>query len=115
MEQPPNIKDKRALEYIEHLKKRNSLYENSPYKESYLALINQLDSWNNQLMEKEIDIFGESTEKGFDRAHKFFSEQKPYFEQLEYLRGLMTAEEIKAADETRKLGRNSAAEKHIFK
>ena len=114
MDKPKGIKETKALEYIEFLEKRNALYENSPYKESYLALLNQLDHWNSQLMDAEINIFGEATEKGFDRAHKFFSEQRPYFEQLEYLRGLMTAEEIKAVDETRKLKKGSAAEKYIF-
>jgi len=114
MDKPKGIKGKETLEYIEYLEKRNSLYENSPYKQSYLALVNQLDHWNRQLVEAQIDIFAESTDKVFQRAHKFFSESKPYFEQLEYLRGLMTAEDIKKVDETRKLGKGSAAERHIF-
>lgn len=109
----PLIKDKDVLKYVTYLEEKIEKYEKSPYKKSYLSLKKQVDSWNEQLTNNNIDLFGDSSEKAFDRAHKFFSEQKPYFEQMEYLRGLMTKSEVEEVD--KKLVAGSSAEAHIFK
>jgi len=86
------------LKRIKELEERLSVYERSPYKESYMALLTQINDWNEQLTENPINLFADNTSKEFDRAHKYFTEQKPYFEQLEYLRKLMNPDEIKEVD-----------------
>jgi len=113
MERPISIKDKEAIKYIEYLESELQRFKSSPYKDAYLSLLNQLNNWNNQLLEKPIDLFGEATDKSFERAHKYLTEQKPYFEQLDYLRKLMTPDQVKDVD--KKIVSGSSAESHIFK
>jgi len=107
----PQIKDKEVAKYVEYIESRLMVYEKSPYKDSYLALLNQINNWNRQLNTTPIDLFADSSQKEFDRAHKFFIEQKPYFEQLEYLRKLMTPLEQKEVAEKEKIKNLGIAEK----
>ncbi len=106
MKRPASIKDKSILSYIEYLEDRLSKYEKSPYVKSYLTVLGQINDWNDQLTIKKvivegmgeqtvgkINLFADSSSKEFDRVHKYFTEMKPYFEQLAYLRKLMTTEE----------------------
>ncbi len=92
MEKPKKI-PKDVAPYVEYLEERVKKFESSPYVTSYISLLNQIDNWNKQLSDKPIDLFAESTDKSFDRAHKYFTEQTPYFEQLAYLRKQMSPEE----------------------
>jgi len=101
----PQIKDKSALAYIEYLEDRLQLYEKSPFVKSYLTVLGQINDWNDQLTIKKIEtsegdkflgkinLFADASSKEFDRVHKYFTEMKPYFEQLAYLRKQMTTEE----------------------
>src|SRR5690242_20194189 len=102
----PLIKDKSILSYIEYLEDKLSKYEKSPYVKSYLTVLGQINDWNDQLTIKKVNVegigeqtvgrvnlFAEASSKEFERAHKYFTEMKPYFEQLAYLRKLMTTEE----------------------
>lgn len=103
----PVIKDKTILAYVEEIENELKIFKESPYVNSYLALYGQIENWNQQLRDIKINLHGEATEKAFERAHKYFTEQKPYFEQLEYLRKLMTPEQQKELEEkmkTQKLG-----------
>lgn len=103
---------KELWEYVEHLEDKLKIYTESPLESSYLALRSKIIEWNDQLMNQPINLFADKDQKEFDRAHKFFSEQKPYFEQLKYLRNEMGPVKTETAD--RKLKEGSSAEKHIF-
>jgi len=103
----PIIKDKVVQAYVDELEEKLRKYEESPYCNSYLALLYQIEAWNSQLVDTPIDLFGDRENKEFDRAHKFFTEQRPYFEQLDYLRKLMTPEtqiELQKKIKNQKLG-----------
>lgn len=105
MKRPANIKDKTVLQYVGYLEGRISKYEKSPFLKSYLTVLGQINDWNDQLTIKKeettdgekthgrINLFADASSKEFERAHKYFTEMKPYFEQLEYLRKLMTTDE----------------------
>lgn len=115
MDRPVNIKDKSVVLYIEYLETQLNKFTNSPYSNSYLSLLFQIENWNKQLTDKPIDLFKDKEAKEFDRAHKFFTEQKPYFEQLDYLRKLMLPEEQKEIDKKAKENNLGIAEKLALK
>jgi hypothetical protein len=113
MEKPsPKASSKELCEYINYLEDELSVYKDSPYEDSYIALRTKITEWNEELRTKAISLFADKDQKEFDRAHKFFSEQKPYFEQLKYLRIEMGPQKTESAD--RKLKEGASAEKHIF-
>lgn len=107
----PIIKDEKAKAYISFLEHRLDNYEKSPYLKSYLSLLFQINHWNEQLNENPINIFADKEAKEFDRAHKYFTEQRPYFEQLDYLRKLMNPDDEKAISEKLKYANLPLAEK----
>lgn len=111
----PSIKAGPVLDYVEYLEKKIELYEKSPYSSSYLACKKTIDRWNNQLLDTEISILEAEQKPMFDMAHKYLTEQKPYIDQLEYLRGKMSPEDKKAADEIQKTENLGIAEKLAVK
>lgn len=107
----PIIKDKGALAYVEYLENRLKVYEQSPYVSSYLSLAQTIDNWNKQLFEHQINILNVEDKPKFEMAHKFLTEQKPYIEQLEYLRKLMTPEEQREIAKKKSIENVGVAEK----
>jgi len=105
----PNLKyvPKEIEQYIEFLEEELEKFLSSPYLDSYRACMNTIQSWNRQLTAQEIDIFNVEDKPKFEMAHKYLTEQKPYIEQLEYLRSLMNPmqqREIMKNIENKKLG-----------
>ncbi len=107
----PIIKAGPVLDYVNYLENKLGLYEKSPYSSSYLACKTTIDRWNEQLMETEISLLDSEQKPMFDMAHKYLTEQKPYIDQLEYLRGKMSPDDKKAADEIQKTQSLGIAEK----
>lgn len=99
----PVIKDQKVLQYVEELEFKLKKYEESPLIESYIACLETVNRWNRQLMETEVSLFTGTEDKSFDRAHKYLTEQRPYIEQLEYLRKLMNPEQQKEIEKMKKL------------
>ena len=110
----PKIKDITVSSYVDHLESKLKVYEESPLVKSYLACLTTIDCWNEQLIKTEINIMDAQQKDNFAMAHKYLTEMKPYIEQLDYLRKLMSPEQKKEA-EGRKFSAQSTAEKHIFK
>lgn len=70
----------------------------SPFAGTYLGMLKQVNDWNSQVTQNQIDLYGEKELKEFDRVTKYFSNVRIYIEQLDYLRSKMKPEEIKKAD-----------------
>ncbi len=118
---------KEALAHIGELENKLAVYERSPYLKTYITILNQIDSFNEQLtiqtVEKtiegqkveveygKIDLFADKDSKEFDRGWKYLNECVDLNKKLDELRKLMSPEEQK---EARKLLPNSSAEKYIF-
>jgi len=115
--QKPNLKNtpKEVQEYIGYLEKNLSQFTDSPYLNSYLACWHTIENWNSQLQGKSIDIFNTEEKPKFEMAHKYLTEMKPYIEQLEYLRKLMTPEQQKELSEKIKMENVGLAEKLALK
>lgn len=123
----PAIKDKAILAYVEHIEKKLEAFEFSPYAKTYMTLLKQIESFNEQLTIKKIvkkiegenvemvqgfiDLFGDSNDKSFDKSWKFFGDAISLHETLDKLRAKMTPEE---KSDARKLGAQATAEKYIF-
>lgn len=97
------LKDvKKLCQKNELLREFFSEYEEiikSPYFEGYTTLKAQIMIWQKSIKENNIGITGNGEDKSFERAHKFLSELKPYYELIEYLKKQMTPEEVKSAEE----------------
>ena len=108
-----NIKTSKEdlLNYIASLEGELKKFKESPYVNSFLSCYRTIENWNRQLSENEIDIFNVEDKAKFDMAHKYLTEQKPYIEQLEYLRKLMTPEQQKELAEKVKYENLGMAEK----
>ena len=81
-------------EDIEELKKRLAIYEESPLKQGYLAILKQIDTWNMDLSNEPTSLkydpdSGDADMKAFDKAHKFITSIDTLYDKLEYLRGKM--------------------------
>lgn len=99
MEKPiPVIRDKIVAEYVSYLEEQLKKFQQSPYVDAYLTLLRVTSDWNAQIQSQQIDLFGDKDEKQFDRAHKYLVEQRPYYEQMEYFRNLMSPEQRKELD-----------------
>lgn len=83
---------------IEELRKELSIYKESPYAETYLAVLKQITDWNQQIAEHRIDLYGTKELKEFDRVTKYFSEIKSLTDTLDYLRSKMKPEEVDTAN-----------------
>lgn len=82
-------------EFFEHY----AAIVSSPYYEGYTTVKSQVMTWQKDIQEKKITISGDEKDKKFERAHKFFSELKPYYDLLDFFRSKMTPEEVRSADE----------------
>lgn len=124
----PLIKDKSVLSYVEYLEGKIKKFEESPIVSTYLTILKQVDSFNNQLNLKEsekiledgskitvqsgfIDLFSDKDDKSFDRAWKYLNEAELLIEQLDKLRKKMTPEQQKEAAEQEKINNLGLAEK----
>ncbi len=70
---------------------------NSPFYDGYLAVKNTIDNLNNELQDGASKIVSDSDEKNdkqFERCHKYITEMKPYYEQLEYFRSKLSPQEV---------------------
>jgi hypothetical protein len=90
-------------ENIEELKKKLEVYEDSPLKEGYLAILKQINTWNQDLTNEPTSLkydpdSGDADMKAFDKAHKFITSIDTLYDKLEYLRGKMNPEQQKTVD-----------------
>ncbi len=127
MDRPKNIKDKAIGDYVDYLENKLSTFLKSPYVKTYITILNQIDSFNEQLtiqrIEKiienqkveveygRIDLFADKDEKSFDRGWKYLNECVDLNKKLDDLRKLMSVEEKKEIETLRD---GSVAEKYIF-
>lgn len=84
-------------ENIEEIKNRLKIYEESPLKEGYLAILKQINTWNQDLTNSPTGLKydpknGDADMKAFDKAHKFITSVDTLYDKLEYLRGKMNPE-----------------------
>lgn len=82
---------------IQELKERLKKYEESPLKEGYLAILKQINTWNQDLTNEPTGLKydpenGDADMKAFDKAHKFITSIDTLYDKLEYLRGKMNPE-----------------------
>ncbi len=87
-------------ENTEELKARLSVYEDSPLKEGYLAILKQINTWNQDLTNEPTGLTynpdsGDADMKAFDKAHKFITSIDTLYDKLEYLRGKMMSRSTK--------------------
>ena len=90
-------------ENIEEIKNRLKIYEESPLKEGYLAILKQINTWNQDLTNEPTGLKydpknGDADMKAFDKAHKFITSVDTLYDKLEYLRGKMNPEQQKQVD-----------------
>ena len=90
-------------ENIEEIKNRLKIYEESPLKEGYLAILKQINTWNQDLTNEPTGLTynpdsGDADMKAFDKAHKFITSIDTLYDKLEYLRCKMNPEQQKAVD-----------------
>lgn len=90
-------------ENIEEIKNRLKIYEESPLKEGYLAILKQINTWNQDLTNEPTGLTynpdsGDADMKAFDKAHKFITSIDTLYDKLEYLRGKMNPEQQKQVD-----------------
>jgi len=99
----PIIKEKEAIKYIEYLESRLLMFEKSPHVKTYLTLHSQLESFNDQLTIKTeegkttgvVDLFGEATDKSFDRTKWYFDKILDLNKNLDELRKMMDVGGVK--------------------
>ena len=109
MEKPTNTKDAKALSaYISYLETQLQIFEKSPYANTYKAIFKQIEDWNTQLGEKNIDLFADKDSKEFDRAFKYFMEASDVLDRLDKMRGKMTVDEKKDLNVKKPLSEDSA-------
>lgn len=77
-------------------------FTDSPYADMYLSVLKQVTSWNQQIKDNEIDLYGSKDLKEFDRVTKYFAGIKDYSDTLDYLRSKMKPEEVKKVDQEAK-------------
>lgn len=95
----PQSKDVQANSYMDYLEKRLQQYESSPHLRTYLTLVKQVDNFNKQLTEANIDLFADKDDKGFDRGWKYMLEAETMLTQLEKIRLKMTDSEKSEANQ----------------
>lgn len=100
----------------QELKKRLEIYETSPLKEGYLAILKQINTWNRDLSNEPTSLKydpdnGDADMKAFDKAHKYISTIDTLYNKLEYLRGLMNPTlKAEAEAEAERLKKNKSLE-----
>lgn len=98
MERPSKI-PKDVLPYVEYLEAELKKYTETDYADGYLSLLAFTKNSNEQIRKNKIDLFGDATQKEFDRGHKYLTEMLPYYENMAKLRALMNPEQVKQLDE----------------
>lgn len=124
----PQIKDKAIIAYVEYLEGKLKKFEESPIVNTYLTILRQVNSFNEQLSLREsektmedgqkvkvqegfIDLFSDKDDKSFDRAWKYLNEAELLIEQLDKLRKKMTPEQQRELLEQEKIANLGIAEK----
>lgn len=103
-----------ATTYIKSLEEKISRFEKSPYYNTYITILGQVESFNEQLTIKKekklvdaieqevetgkINLFGSKDEKEFDRCFKYMLECTSMHKILDDLRSKMTPDENKKLD-----------------
>lgn len=65
----------------------------SPYYNTYMAIRKQVDDFNRQLTNNNIDLFAEAADKSFERSFKYMKEVYDTLEVLDKIRLKMTNDE----------------------
>lgn len=99
-----SVKDKLVIDYIEYLEKLLK----SPYANTYLAIYKQIEDWNKQLNEKNIDLFADKDSKEFDRSFKYFMEASDVLERLDKMRAKMSPQDLEEINKKKPLSEDSA-------
>jgi len=84
---------KEAAEFIRNI-------VNSPFYDGYLAVKITIDNLNLELQDGAAKIItdDEDNDKQFERSHKYITEMKPYYEQLQYFRSQLLPEQVVEAN-----------------
>ncbi len=96
--QRPTLKEKSAIEYVDYLENELKKYTNSPYSQGYSPVKRTIDDWNEEIKQGGIKILSDDDNAKFARAHKYFTEIKPYYDILEYFRSKMSESEKEEVD-----------------
>lgn len=70
----------------------------SPFYTGYVTIKSSIDKWNMEIQSSEISLTSSKDDKSFERAHKYLTEMKPYYEQLEYFRANLTSKKLVDAE-----------------
>lgn len=125
------VKDKNILAYIEFLESIQELITKNSRLRTYIALRQQVDSWNDQITIKEevtmtvpgteesvkvrpgfVDLFADKDTKDFDRVFKYITEADGIEDRLQKMFEKLTPKE---QEDSQKILAGSSAEKYIFK
>lgn len=113
--------------YIESLESELKQFKESPYCTTYITILNQIESFNEQLTIKKvqtlegeivlgkIDLFADKEAKEFDRGWKYMLEATEMLTHLDELRKLMTPEQQAEAQKEVMLKNIGLAEKIAMK
>ncbi len=68
----------------------------SPYYTGYVALLIQIETWNEEIKSTPVKISDrtEEDQRAFEKSHKYFTTIDLLYNKLEYIRGKMTPESL---------------------
>jgi len=81
---------------LEELYREIVVIYQSPYYDTYLAILEQVEDFNRQLKKNKMDLFADKEDKAFERGFKCMKEACDILSNLERLKEKMTHEEQKA-------------------
>ncbi|MCZ2394915.1 MAG: hypothetical protein LC100_00055 [Chitinophagales bacterium] len=81
---------------LEELYREIVVIYQSPYYDTYLAILEQVEDFNRQLKKNKMDLFADKEDKAFERGFKYMKEACDILSNLERLKEKMTHEEQKA-------------------
>ena len=87
----------KLLREIKELKVKLEAYEASPYKDTYLSILKQLQHWSKQLDAEPVDLTtseDDDDEKAFQKVHLYILNVSKYFEQLQWVKGKLSPSEL---------------------
>jgi hypothetical protein len=82
-----------------------------PYFDGFVTTKTQILRWQEILKTQGVGLSSVSDDKSFERAHKFLTELKPYYDNLEYFKSKLTAEQVLAAEAQAKSAYEMAEER----
>lgn len=84
---------------VQRLWKEYKSFIESPYINSYLSALKQLQKWDEEILEKPITINDNEKEKAFDRVLRYLEVRNELLLSLNATRKLMTGEEKDEVDQ----------------